>query len=72
MATKKVHHVVKRPGRKPGDSDVDIPVAEDLVTEPGIPKMEKDVSFLQSHRSSRDSEHRQGGGSGVGLDPVHR
>ena len=42
---KAVSHVVKRPGRKPGRPDVEIPVAEDLVTEPGIPQREVDVSF---------------------------
>jgi Pyruvate/2-oxoacid:ferredoxin oxidoreductase delta subunit len=42
---KNVHHVVKRPGRKHGDPDVEIPVAEDLVTVPGIPKRDEDVAF---------------------------
>ena len=42
---KKVDHVVKRPGREHGDPDVEIPVAEDLTTVPGIPLREVDVSF---------------------------
>ena len=42
---KAVHHVVKRPGRTHGDPDVEIPVAEDLATVPGIPLREEDVSF---------------------------
>ena len=42
---KAIHHVVKRPGRRHGDPDVEIPVAEDLATVPGIPKLESDVSF---------------------------
>ena len=42
---KKTHHVVTRPGRVHGDADVDIPVAKDLATVPGIPQREKDVSF---------------------------
>jgi ferredoxin len=42
---KTVSHVVKRPGRRYGDADVDIPVAEDLTTVPGIPMRENDVSF---------------------------
>jgi ferredoxin len=42
---KKVHHVVTRPGRLDGHADVQIPVAEDLVTEPGSPTRERDVSF---------------------------
>ena len=42
---KKVSHVVKRPGRKPGDPEVEIPVAEDLVSVPGSPIRETDVSY---------------------------
>jgi ferredoxin len=42
---KAVHHVVTRPGRKHGDPDVQIPVAEDLVSVPGIPMRENDLSF---------------------------
>ena len=42
---KRVSHVVKRPGRLHGRPDVDIPVAEDLVTVPGIPQRDIDVSF---------------------------
>ncbi len=42
---KAVRHTVNRPGRKHGDSDVDIPVAEDLATVPGIPEIEADVAF---------------------------
>ena len=42
---KRVSHVVKRLGRLHGRPDVDIPVAEDLVTVPGIPQREIDVSF---------------------------
>ena len=40
-----VHHVVRRPGRRPNDSDVEIPVAEDLATVPGIRQRDEDVSF---------------------------
>ena len=42
---KAVSHVVKRPGRTRGRPDVEIPVAEDLVSTPGIPQREVDVSF---------------------------
>ena len=42
---KAVHHAVKRPGRRSGDPDVEIPVAEDLATVPGIPMREIDVAF---------------------------
>ena len=42
---KEVHHSVRRPGRRPGDPDVEIPVAADLATVPGIPLREHDVSF---------------------------
>jgi ferredoxin len=43
--SKPVSHVVKRPGRTPGDADIEIPVAEDLVTVPGVPKRDADVAF---------------------------
>ncbi len=42
---KTVSHVVTRPGRRLGDPDVEIPVAADLTTVPGIPRNEKDISF---------------------------
>src|SRR5712691_2823402 len=42
---KTVDHVVTRPGRKHGEPDVKIPVAEDLSTVPGIRQREADVSF---------------------------
>ena len=42
---KAVSHIVRRPGRQVGDPDVEIPVAEDLSTVPGIPLNEKDISF---------------------------
>ena len=42
---KEVHHSVRRPGLSPGDPDVEIPVAADLATVPGIPLREHDVSF---------------------------
>ena len=42
---KPVSHVVKRPGRTHGDADVEIPVAEDLATVPGVPKRDDDVAF---------------------------
>ena len=42
---KAVHHVVTRPGRTLDEPDVEIPVAEDLATVPGIPQREEDVAF---------------------------
>ena len=45
VAEKVVNHVVTRPGRLHGFGDYDIPVAEDLATEPGIRKIDEDVSF---------------------------
>src|SRR3989454_3360955 len=42
---RRVDHVVTRPGRRHGDPDVQIPVAEDLTTVPGIPLRETDLSF---------------------------
>ena len=43
--TQPVSHVVTRPGRKHGDADVQIPVAQDLTTVPGIPLRDADLSF---------------------------
>ena len=43
---KRVGHVVRRPGRVAGDADVEIPVAEDLVTVPGVPIAPADVAFF--------------------------
>ncbi len=43
---KKISHHVTRPGRNPGDPPVTIPVAEDLVSVPGIPSRDRDVSFF--------------------------
>src|SRR4030095_14654589 len=43
--TKTVNHVVTRPGRKHGDAAVQIPVADDLTTVPGIRQRDADVSF---------------------------
>ena len=42
---KSVSHTVTRPGRKHGDADINIPVAEDLATIPGIPQDPVDVAF---------------------------
>lgn len=43
--SKPVAHVVKRPGRTRGYADIEIPVAEDLVTVPGVTKRDADVVF---------------------------
>ena len=43
--TKKVGQYIERPGRVSGDEPITIPVAEDLMTTPGIPARDKDVSF---------------------------
>ena len=42
---KAISHVVTRPGRKLGHPEIEIPVAEDLTTVPGIPLKENDLSF---------------------------
>ena len=42
---KPVSHVVTRPGRKPGEPDADIPIAQDLATVPGSPTIDGDVSY---------------------------
>ena len=46
IMAKKVGHHVTRPGNKLGDPSVTIPVAEDLLTVPGIPARESDVAFF--------------------------
>ena len=43
--SKSVSHVVKRPGRTVHDHEVEILVAEDLATVPGVPKRDEDVAF---------------------------
>ena len=42
---KKISHIVERSGRKPGDPDIEIPVAEDIASVPGSPVREVDVSY---------------------------
>src|SRR5712692_1011834 len=46
MAKKNVSHFVMRPGKHVGDLPITIPVAEDLVSVPGIPTRESDVAFF--------------------------
>jgi len=45
MTLKEINHVVTRPGRTLDHAEVEIPVADDLSTVPGIPKRDKDVAF---------------------------
>ena len=42
---KPVRHTVSRPGRRDGDPDIEIPVAEELATGPGSPEKPADVAF---------------------------
>ena len=46
MAVKEVAYRVERPGRKQGSAPVSIPVPVDLISTPGIPTRERDVSFF--------------------------
>ena len=46
MVAKSVSHYVERPGRRMGDPSYRIPVPQDLVTVPGIPTRDKDVTFF--------------------------
>ena len=69
---KEVHHSVKRPGLRPGDPDVEIPVAEDLATVPGHPATRARRLLLQPRVPSRKPDHRQGSRPGVGLDGLHK
>ena len=43
--SKKINHIVKRPGLRIGDPTYEIPVAEDLVTTPGSRENPTDVDF---------------------------
>ena len=45
MVEKKIDHVVKRLGRRYGDAGIAIPIAEDLISKPGIPANQPDVDF---------------------------
>ena len=64
----KVGHIVTRPGRREQDPPVEIPVAEELETVPGIPKHESDLEFYSreypletiniDERASRDWANR--------------
>ena len=45
MTLKNIHHVVARSGRTLSHPPVEIPVADDLVTTPGIPLRQQDVDF---------------------------
>ena len=42
---KTISHIVKRRGKNSGNADVEISVAENLVTVPGIPVRDKDISY---------------------------
>ena len=41
----KIGHYVERPGRRPEDSPITIPIAEELETVPGVPINQEDVEF---------------------------
>jgi ferredoxin len=55
MAAKKIGHVIRRPGLRLGDPDIEIRVPEDLLSQPGVPTNKTDVDFysrnypLESH-----------------------
>ncbi|HXH11786.1 MAG TPA: reductive dehalogenase domain-containing protein [Alphaproteobacteria bacterium] len=64
----KIGHIVTRPGKRPGDPPITIPVAEILETVPGIPTRDEDVTFYSreypldtlnvDERASRDWGNR--------------
>ena len=56
--TKSLSHTVKRPGRRHGEPDVEIPVAEDLATVPGIPQDPVDVAFYSREYPLETQSHR--------------
>ena len=41
----KIGHVVTRPGKRLGDPPINIPVAEELETVPGIPTNQREVDW---------------------------
>ena len=45
MTLKEIHHTVRRPGRTKDHESVEIPVAEELATVPGIVKKDNDVAW---------------------------
>ena len=45
MTLKEIHHTVKRPGRTQNHDSVEIPVAEELATVPGVVKKDNDVAW---------------------------
>ena len=53
---KTVSHTVTRPGRKHGQPEVEIPVAEDLASVPGVPQNPVDVASTAGNIRWR---HRQ-------------
>ena len=68
---KKVHHVVRRPGNRLGDPDIEIPVAEDLLTEPGAPVREGDVSFYSREDPLEAHFVENSADPGVAVVAVH-
>ena len=65
---KAISHTIKRRGKNPGDGDVEIPVAEDIVTVPGIPVREKEFRITAEGilwRPSSSKNPRIGNGNGV-------
>ena len=45
MAKRKIGYYIERPGANPDDPPITIPIAADLLTEPGIPKRDAEISY---------------------------
>ena len=69
---KPVDHVVRRPGRLLGDTDVEIPVPTDLTTVPGIPLQEDDVAFYSREYPIESQNIEKAARPRVGLDRIYR
>ncbi|MGH8057723.1 MAG: hypothetical protein ACREOH_10895 [Candidatus Entotheonellia bacterium] len=64
MAKKKIGQIITRPGRLPSDPPVTIPIAEDLLSVPGIPVRASEVDFysreypLESQNVERSADRQ--------------
>ncbi len=64
MAKKKIGQIITRPGRLPSDPPVTIPIAEDLLSVPGIPVRANEVDFysreypLESQNVERSADRQ--------------
>ena len=70
--SKVVNHIVKRPGRRHGDPETEIPIAQDLVTVPGSPNLDGDVSYYSREFPIESQTVEKIGRPRLGLDRLHQ